>query len=349
MSQINIQTLFELPEKRRSAWRCHLTSGTVHVLMFLLLALITVPAVREMKKSEMHATLVAPVIPAYDAKINAPREVSPRKLVLRREAPPVKVTPAIKPRVVVTRERKQQILAAPPEIKPIEAAAPAFPLPKIVPPPPKPEVRTAVFQPIEQAKAQQTQKVVSIGGFGDPNGVRRSSHSHMAAVAIASVGSFDLPAGSANGGGGGRGGSGGVRPTSLGGFGDGGVNATSISNAKGSVQTGGFADTSEAATPATDSKPAPAQPALTPVEILYKPKPAYTQEARALKIEGEVSLEVVFTSTGSIRVLRVTHGLGHGLDEAAQQAATQVKFRPATRGGVPVDTNATINITFELT
>jgi len=50
-----------------------------------------------------------------------------------------------------------------------------------------------------------------------------------------------------------------------------------------------------------------------------------------------------------IRVGRVLRGLGHGLDEAAQQAAALVRFKPATSGGVPVDTPATIRITFALT
>jgi TonB family protein len=64
-------------------------------------------------------------------------------------------------------------------------------------------------------------------------------------------------------------------------------------------------------------------------------------------LEGQVSLDVVFQSNGSVRILRVAKGLGHGLDEAAEHAALQVRFRPATRDGVPVDSNATIHITFE--
>jgi TonB family protein len=68
-----------------------------------------------------------------------------------------------------------------------------------------------------------------------------------------------------------------------------------------------------------------------------------------LKLEGEVSLEVVFAADGSVQVVRVVRGLGHGLDESAQRAASQIRFRPSTRDGVPVDTRATIHITFELT
>lgn len=114
------------------------------------------------------------------------------------------------------------------------------------------------------------------------------------------------------------------------------------------VQLGGFGDQS----PANSAKPPghpPETSTYTPVEILFKPKPIYTKDARDAKVEGEVSLEVVFLATGEIRVGRVLRGLGHGLDEAAQQAAALVRFKPATRGGIPVDTPATIRITFALT
>ena len=114
------------------------------------------------------------------------------------------------------------------------------------------------------------------------------------------------------------------------------------------VQLGGFGDQ----TAVNSAKPpghAPETSTYTPVEILFKPKPVYTKDARDAKVEGEVSLEVTFLATGEIRVGRVLRGLGHGLDEAAQQAAALVRFKPATSGGVPVDTPATIRITFALT
>jgi TonB family protein len=72
-------------------------------------------------------------------------------------------------------------------------------------------------------------------------------------------------------------------------------------------------------------------PPPSEVEILYKPKPIYTEEARRLKIEGEVLLEVIFTCTGEAKVLGVSKGLGHGLDGAAVQAAIRIRFKPAER------------------
>ena len=339
MSQVNIQSLFKPPEKRPPAWRSHVTSGTLHVVLFLILAAITVPAVRRIQRAEEHITLVVPAVPEYQPKLAPPRRIIQPKLVVQQ--PPPKVLPVIKPPVVVP--PKPQIVAAAPKVKPIEPAAPSLPEPKFVAPAPKPEVHTGLFQPAEQAKAQPAPKAVAVGGFGDPNGA--PANSRQAPVNMAKVGSFDLPAGSGSGGGGGHGMTGGMRAPSVGGFGDEASSATARHT--GAVQTGGFGDSTQAIQ--TQKRAVQEQPVFTPVEILYKPKPVYTQEARDLKIQGEVSLEVIFTATGSIRVVRVVRGLGHGLDQAAEQAATQVKFRPAKKDGVAIDTNATINITFELT
>ncbi len=87
----------------------------------------------------------------------------------------------------------------------------------------------------------------------------------------------------------------------------------------------------------------------TPVEILFKPKPAYTLEAEELHLEGEVLLNVVFLASGGMRFVRIVHGLGHGLDEAAAEAAEHIRFRPASCGGVPKDVNATVHVSFRLT
>ncbi len=89
-------------------------------------------------------------------------------------------------------------------------------------------------------------------------------------------------------------------------------------------------------------------PAQVPVEILSKPTPDYTVEARTLKIEGEVALEVEFTAAGEIRVLKVVRSLGHGLDERAARAVQGMRFKPAQRDGQPVDVRTIVNIVFRL-
>ena len=89
-------------------------------------------------------------------------------------------------------------------------------------------------------------------------------------------------------------------------------------------------------------------PTETPVEILSKPKPVYTAEARAKRLEGDVTLEVIFHARGDIQVLRVVRGLGSGLDESARAAAEQIHFRPGKKDGVPVDRTGMVLIKFEI-
>jgi TonB family protein len=86
----------------------------------------------------------------------------------------------------------------------------------------------------------------------------------------------------------------------------------------------------------------------TPVQILSKPRPAYTEDARRLGLEGEVLLEVLFEATGDLRVLRVVRGLGHGLDEAAMRAAKGILFRPALLDDQPIDTTLVLRVVFQM-
>ena len=191
---------------------------------------------------------------------------------------------------------------------------------------------------------------VQTGGFGDPNGVP-SSENRGRAVNIAQLGSFDLPAGPGYGNG--TGGAKGVRGVvSSSGFGNGvatGDGSGRISASRGTVRQGGFGDAD--APSAQQLRPRPAEAAvakLTPVEIISKPTPIYTDEARKLRIEGEVLLEVVFEASGKLHVVRVIRGLGHGLDENAARAAEQIRFKPAQREGQPADSTATLHIIFQL-
>jgi len=94
--------------------------------------------------------------------------------------------------------------------------------------------------------------------------------------------------------------------------------------------------------------PGQTESSFKPVEILSKPRPQYTEPARKRGIEGEVEIQVLFEKDGRIKVFSVRKGLGYGLDENAMLAAAQIKFRPATRNGQPVDQPATIRVQFQL-
>jgi TonB family protein len=130
-----------------------------------------------------------------------------------------------------------------------------------------------------------------------------------------------------------------------GGFGSEAPAPRRAANAVGDVQRAGF---DKPAGASARVSVAAANPIDRPVEIVFKPTPEYTDEARNAHIEGTVSLELEFTAAGDIRVLRVVRGLGYGLDEAAQRAALRIRFKPAQSDGRPVDSRATVHITFRL-
>ena len=114
------------------------------------------------------------------------------------------------------------------------------------------------------------------------------------------------------------------------------------------VDIGGFEKPRQVAATRVVSAQALPPADFQPIEILSKTAPTYTVEARQLGIQGEVALSVIFEATGGIRILGVVRSLGHGLDQAAQQAATNIRFRPALRAGQPTDFPATLRIEFRL-
>ncbi|MGD0401933.1 MAG: energy transducer TonB [Candidatus Acidiferrales bacterium] len=186
---------------------------------------------------------------------------------------------------------------------------------------------------------------VQTGGFGDPDGVAANGKTNHAAN-IAVKGSFDLPPGpgTGNGTGGAKGAKGVIAST---GFGNGVAVGGPGGPNHGAVQQGGFAD-EHAVAAGPRVKQTAAVSNTTPLHILSKPTPAYTDEGRTKKIEGDVLLEVVFTASGEVKVQRVVQGLGYGLDDSAKSAARQIRFTPAQEDGHPVDSTAIVHIVFAL-
>jgi TonB family protein len=196
-------------------------------------------------------------------------------------------------------------------------------------------------QTIERAPQQ-----VQTGGFGDPNGIPART-TQTRAVNIAQAGSFDLPTGPGYGNG--TGGANGVRGVVAStGFGNGVATGNSRTSPSGTVKQAGFGSADAPAPTTVQSRQAPVAAKVVPAEILSKPTPIYTDEARSKRIEGEVLLEVVFEATGKLHVVRIVRGLGHGLDENAVHAAEQIRFKPALRDGQPSDSTAVVHIIFQL-
>ena len=237
--------------------------------------------------------------------------------------------------------------------------------PRPMPPAPKPPPVLVGAFPSDSAAVRTSEAVreVRSAGFEPP-----TAKAPEIKVSGPSVGAFDVPAGGADPrpgtdrpspgvvatAGFGSAGTTTRKPTSPGTVTDAGFGAAagtgrapSSERAHGNVRTSGF-DAKPAPEKAAPQAPSP-QRIDTPVEILFKPTPAYTDEARALKLEGEVLLEVEFSASSQVRVLRLVRGLGHGLDESAARAAEQMKFKPAQGNGRPIDFRTTVHIVFRLT
>ena len=237
--------------------------------------------------------------------------------------------------------------------------------PRPMPPAPKPPPVLVGAFPSHSAAVRTSEAVreVRSAGFEPP-----TAKAPEIKISGPSVGAFDVPAGGADPhpgtdrpspgvvatAGFGSAGTTTRKPTSPGTVTDAGFGAAagtgrapSSEPAHGNVRTSGF-DAKPAPEKAAPQAPSP-QRIDTPVEILFKPTPAYTDEARALKLEGEVLLEVDFSASSQVRVLRLVRGLGHGLDESAARAAEQMKFKPAQGNGRPIDFRTTVHIVFRLT
>lgn len=317
---------------------------TLVVLLFINLSLL-LP--EKLQLGQYHITELIPM-----------PSLRPEPAPIKTEVPKVKakLLPAVKlpvfeepklvvPREVVRREVPQQPVEAP-KVVVNQFAAPQL---KMAVGGARPQlVHTGDFggssqKPTVNAPVEKVQT----GGFGDPNGLPGTGK-QGAKLYAASLGSFDMPAGAGqgNGSGGAKGIKGTVASADFGngiataGKGDGRSNGQGIS-------TGGFG-AEQVVHGGPKIAAADTGAATTPVEITYKPNPVYTDEARSLKLEGEVLLEMTFYANGTLHVNRVVRGLGHGLDEAAIAAATKIRFKPALRGGQPTDSTAVVHVVFQM-
>ncbi|GIU82705.1 MAG: energy transducer TonB [Acidobacteria bacterium] len=84
------------------------------------------------------------------------------------------------------------------------------------------------------------------------------------------------------------------------------------------------------------------------LNILYKPRPNYTDEARKAGVQGVVRLKVTFLANGTIGSITPLNNLGYGLTEQAIIAARQIRFEPELKDGVPVTVVRTVEYTFTI-
>ena len=343
--QSDASALFTSLPKWRAPWHEFLLSYGVQALVIAVLVWIPVlhPEILEPPKKDYHAIELVPTpVPVN----HTPQKQLPKPVVQAKLEPlPVDAVrlpapqPLPKPKVV-DEAPVPEVKIATKKLDPIPATAPVMP---------RQAVKTNVFSTGSSAPqtTNRPPEQVQTGGFGDPNGVPAKT-TQTRAVNIAAAGGFDMPTGPGYGNGtaGANGAKGVVAST---GFGNGVATGNARTSSPGAVRQSGFGDSDVPAPPTVQSRPAAQAAAkMVPAEILSKPVPNYTEEARAKKIEGEVLLEVVFEASGKLRVIKVVRGLGHGLDDAAVHAAEQIRFKPALKDGQPSDSTAVVHIIFQL-
>ena len=328
--------------KRRMPWSEFVLSYGAQAIAIAIL--VWVPVLHpEVLAKPSHDQLAIDLVPTPVPVNHEPQRQLPKPVLMAKLDPPP--TEALRLTAPQPRPRMKVEDAPAPEVKITQKQPDLPPAPAAVP---KQIVRMNTFSTGSSAPQtiDRAPQEVQTGGFGDPNGVPAKANPGKA-VNIAQAGGFDMPVGPGvgNGTGGSKGVSGVVASA---GFGGGVATSDPHPRRQTAVQQAGFGNADVAAPPTVQSRPATVTTNIIPAEIISKPTPVYTEEARQKKIEGEVLLEVVLEATGRIHVVRVVHGLGHGLDDAAVRAAEQIRFKPAMRDGQPSDSTAVLHIIFQL-
>jgi len=115
----------------------------------------------------------------------------------------------------------------------------------------------------------------------------------------------------------------------------------------------------EAASSPNTSSPASTQPDSTAgadslgsgninialVSYFPTPKPDLSALPRGTK--GDVILDIVIDTTGKIADIKMTSGLGHGIDENVIATVQQWTFHPATKDGQPVASEQELHFHYE--
>jgi TonB family protein len=89
---------------------------------------------------------------------------------------------------------------------------------------------------------------------------------------------------------------------------------------------------------------------ITPPRVIRQTKVSYTVAAMRAKIQGQVWLEAIVNTDGTVGDVKIVKSLDavYGLDDEAVKAIKQWRFAPGTREGVPVPVRVTVEMAFSL-
>jgi TonB family protein len=90
----------------------------------------------------------------------------------------------------------------------------------------------------------------------------------------------------------------------------------------------------------------PASGDTRPVALPGWQKPNYTEKARNNKVSGTVVMRVLVGADGEVKQVEVIRGLPDGLNEEAVKSMRQMRFKPATKNGQPIEFWVTMEASF---
>jgi len=87
---------------------------------------------------------------------------------------------------------------------------------------------------------------------------------------------------------------------------------------------------------------------MSPLRIISKPRPGYTDLARFYSVEGSIQIRVTFLASGQIGSTSATTTLPFGLTQTAIDAARKIQFEPQYRDGQPVTVVKTLEYSYSI-
>ena len=337
--------VMEDTEKRKGRF---LLAFFINISLASLLIWVSVITAKRVVEQEKLKTITYAVKPVEPPKPPPPPPRLPKPPVIKVEPP--KVLPDV-PKIEVPEPPKVQPQPTP-KAPPVVTPAP----PKAVTPPPAPKpVAISIAQAASVKNNDPHPAAVRLGNMTNP--INNTSGPAVSPVNLGRSGAPGMPAGntglgpaskisiagsgSPNGSMGGRDNA----PQPIKGINTGVPGGTGPLTAK---PVGAIAIANRPTPPAIPQAQVNTGPAKTPVKVLYKPRPEYTEEARSLHLEGTVYVKIHVSSSGSVTVIGVQSGLGHGLDQSAVRAVQGMRFQPAMANGQPTEWDGVVNINFQL-
>src|SRR6185436_20020287 len=118
----------------------------------------------------------------------------------------------------------------------------------------------------------------------------------------------------------------------------GNASGTGSGPVRGTGVGGGVFEPSSGAAASVESRPVP----------LNRPRPGYTELARANGTQGSITVRALVGSDGLVKEVRIIKGLPDGLNEEAQRSVYQMQFKPAMKDGQPVSFWLALEVKFNL-